>query len=163
VTLSELLLLAALLLPSAIQTQNGKAPVTPPPAPLGITPPPIKMGLWEATVTNSLISKTLKTRSCITPQSYQDAMAHIPPGCTIANKTQTATSITGDLSCTLQHGGTTTGHIDVEMPDPTTVRSKIDLSINVQGKTMPMTLTADSHFVSADCGDTAPGESKVIQ
>jgi hypothetical protein len=120
------------------------------------------MGLWEATVTNSLTQKALKTRSCLTPQSYQDTMAHIPPGCTIANKTQTATSITGDLSCTLQHGGTTTGHIDVEMPDPATVRSKIDLSISVQGQTMPMTLTTDSHFVSADCGDVAPGGSKII-
>ena len=161
-TLSKLLFVAALALPSAIQTQNGKPPVTPPSAPLGITPPPIKMGLWEATVTSSLAPKALKTRSCLTPQSYQDAMAHIPPGCTLTNKTQTATSITGDLSCTLQHGGTTTGHIDVEMPDPATVRSKIDLSLNVQGQTMPMTLTTESHFVSADCGDIAPGQSKVI-
>jgi len=162
VTLSQGLSLTALLLPLAIQTQNGKAPVTPPPGPSAITPPPIKMGLWEATVTSSLAPKPLKTRSCLTPQSYQDAMAHIPPGCTISNKTQTATSITGDLSCTLQHGGTTTGHIDVEMPDPTTVRSKIDLSISVQGQTMPMTLTTESHFVSADCGDVAPGQGKVI-
>lgn len=161
-TLSQALFLIALLLPSAIQTQNGKPPVTPPAAPSAITPPPVKMGLWEATVTSSLAPKPLKTHSCLTPQSYQDAMAHIPPGCTISNKTQTATSITGDLSCTLQHGGTTTGHIDVEMPDPATVRSKIDLSINVQGQTMPMTLTTDSHFVSADCGDIAPGQSKVI-
>ena len=162
-TLSEVLLVAALLLPSALQTQNGKKPVTPPATGSAITPPPIKMGLWEATVTNSLTPKPLKTRSCITPESYQDAMAHIPPGCTITNKIQTATSITGDISCTLQHGGTTTGHVDVEMPDPTTVRSKIDLSVNVQGQSMPMTLTTDSHFVGADCGDIAPGQGKVIQ
>lgn len=121
------------------------------------------MGLWEATVTNSVIAKTLKTRSCITPQSYQDAIAHIPPGCTMTNKNQTATSITGDVSCTLQHGGATTGHVDIEMPDPTTVRSKIDLSISVQGQTMPMTLTTESHFVGADCGDIGPGQSKIIQ
>ena len=161
-TLSQAFFLIALLLPSAIQTQNGKAPVTPPTAPLAITPPPIKMGLWDATLTNSLIAKTLKTRSCITPQSYQDAVAHVPPGCTMTNKTQTPTHISADVSCTLEHGGATTGHVEVEMPDPATVRSKIDLSINVQGKIMPMTLTTDSHFVSADCGDVAPGQSKVI-
>lgn len=120
------------------------------------------MGLWEATITNSLIAKTLKTRSCVTPESYQDAMAHIPPGCTMTNKTQTQTHISGDVSCTLEHGGTTTGHVEVEMPDPTTVRSKIDLSLTVKGQPMPMTLTTDSHFVSADCGDVAPGQSKVI-
>jgi len=162
VTLSEVLFVAALLLPSAIQTQNGKAPVTPP-AGAKVAAPPIKMGLWEATVTNTLTQKPLKTRSCITPDSYEDAMAHIPPGCTVSNKTQTSTSISGDLSCNLQHGGTTTGHIDVEMPDATTVRSKIDLKVNVQGQSVPMTLTTDSHFVSADCGDIAPGQAKVIQ
>lgn len=121
------------------------------------------MGLWEATLNNSLVPKPIKVRTCVTPQSYQDAMAHVPPGCTITNKTQTATSITGDLSCTLQHGGTTTGHVDVEMPDATTVRSKIDLSVSAQGQTIPMTLTTDSHFVSADCGDLTPGQSKAVQ
>lgn len=90
-------------------------------------------------------------------------MAHIPQGCTISNKTQTPTSIVGDLSCNLQHGGMTTGHIDVEMPDATTVRSKIDLSVNVQGQSVPMTLNTESHFVAADCGDIAPGQAKVIQ
>jgi hypothetical protein len=163
VTISELLFVSALLLPLAIQTQNGKAPVTPPPAAGIVATPPIKMGLWEATITNSLISKTLKTRSCITPQSYQDAMTRIPPGCTVANKVQTTTSISGDLSCTLQHGGTTTGHIDVEMPDATTMRSRVQLNVTAQGQTTPMTLMTESHFVAADCGDLAPGQSRMVQ
>lgn len=120
------------------------------------------MGLWEATITNSLISKTLKTRSCVTPQSYQEAMTRIPPGCTIANKVQTTTSISGDLSCNLQHG-TTTGHVDVEMPDATTMRSRIQLSVTAQGQTTPMTLMTESHFVGADCGDLTPGQSKIVQ
>ncbi|HEV2577721.1 MAG TPA: DUF3617 family protein [Acidobacteriaceae bacterium] len=162
-TISELVFLSALLLPSAIQTQNGKAPVTPPPASGIVAAPPIKMGLWEATITNSLISKTLKTRSCVTPQSYQDAMTRVPPGCTIANKMQTPTSISGDLSCTLQHGGTTTGHIDVEMPDPTTMTSTVQLNVTAGGQTTPMKLTTESHFVAADCGDLGPGQSKMVQ
>lgn len=121
------------------------------------------MGLWEATITNSLISKTLKARSCVTPQSYQDAMAHIPPGCTITNKVQTAASVSGDLSCNLQHGGTATGHIDVETPDATTVTNRVQLSVTAGGKTTPMTVTTESHFVGADCGDIAPGQGKIIQ
>ena len=162
-TISELLFLSALLLPSAIQTQNAKPPVTPPPASGVIPTPPIKMGLWEGTVTNSLSTKTLKTRACVTPQSYQDAMTRVPPGCTIANKKQTATSISGDLSCTLQHGGTTTGHIDVETPNATTMTSTIQLNVTAQGQTVPMNMTTESHFVSADCGDLAAGQSKVVQ
>ena len=163
-TLSEALVLSALLLPAAIQTQNGKPPVTPPAGPSGITPPPIKMGLWEATITSSLAPKPLKTRSCLTPQSYQDSMAHVPPGCTITNKTQTPSSISGDVSCTLQHGGTTTGHIDVEWPDASTVKSTISLNVTAPGgQSMPMTLTTDSHFVGTDCGDIAPGQGKVVQ
>ena len=161
---SELLIAALLLAFSQGLTQNDKRTITQTPSgPAGITPPPIKMGLWEATITNSVASNTIKTRSCITPQSYQDALAHVPPGCTVTNKTQTATSITGDVSCTLQHGGTTTGHLDVQMPDPGTMRSTIKLMVNAGSQSVPMTLTTDSHFVGTDCGDIAPGQAKIIQ
>lgn len=125
-------------------------------------PPPIKMGLWEATITNSVATTTLKARSCVTPESYQNAMAHVPPGCTVTNKTQTATSIKGDVSCTLQHGGTTTGHIEVEMPQPTLMRSTIQLNVTAEGKSIPMTMTTESHFVSAECGDLQPGQTRMI-
>lgn len=161
---SELLIAALLLALSQGLTLNNNRTITQTPSgPTGTTPPPIKMGLWEATITNSLATNTIKTRSCITPQSYQESIAHVPPGCTVTNKTQTATSISGDLSCTLQHGGTTTGHIDVEMPDPVTMRSTIKLMVNAQSQSVPMTLTTDSHFVSADCGDIAPGQAKMVQ
>ena len=162
-TLSALLFLSAILLPSAIQTQNGKAPVTPPAGSATITVPAIKMGLWEGTITNSLATTTIKTRSCITPQTFQYAMANVPPGCTVSNKTQTATSLSGDISCTLQNGGTTTGHLDVQMPDQSTVRSNINLTVNANGRSVPVTMTTESRFVSADCGDIAPGKSKIIQ
>lgn len=162
---SKFLMAALLLAPAISQTQKNSMTITPrQAAPGGAAPaPPIKLGLWEATITNSLATNTIKTRSCVTAQSYQETIGHVPPGCTVTNKTQTATSITGDVNCTLQHGGTTTGHIDVEMPDPSTVRSTIKLTVNAQGQSVPMTLTTDSHFVGADCGDIAPGQAKVIQ
>ena len=159
------LLIAALLLLASSQglTQNKNRAITQTPSGSApITSPSIKMGLWEATVANSVATNTIKMRSCITPESYKEAIAHVPPGCTITNKTQTATSISGDLSCTLQHGGTTTGHIDVEMPDPTSMRSTVKLMVNAQSQSVPMTLTTDSHFVSADCGDIAPGQAKIV-
>lgn len=160
---SELLIAALLASSQGLTLSNNRTITQTPSGSAGVTPPPIKMGLWEATITNSVATNTIKTRSCITPQSYQEAIAHVPPGCTVTNKTQTPTSIAGDLSCTLQHGGTTTGHIDVEMPDPATMRSTIKLMVNASGQSVPMTLTTDSHFVSADCGDIAPGQGKIIQ
>lgn len=161
---SELLIAALLLASSPRLTPNGTPTITQtPPGSAPATPPPIKMGLWEATITNSIATSTIKTRSCITPESYQKAMTNVPQGCTITNKTQTPTSIAGDLNCTLQHGGTSTGHIDVEMPDPTTMRSTITLTVTSQGQSVPMKLTTDSHFVSADCGDIAPGQGKIVK
>jgi hypothetical protein len=163
---SELLMAALLLVPAISLTQKNNLVITPQQASPGRAAPatpPIKMGLWESTITNSVATNTIKTRSCMTLQSYQESIPHLPPGCTVTNKTQTATSITGDVSCTLQHGGTTSGHIDVEMPDPATVRFTIKLMVNAQGRSVPITLTTDSHFVSATCGDIAPGQAKIIQ
>jgi hypothetical protein len=161
---SKLLVAVLLIASSPGLTQNNNRTITQAPSgATGITPPPIKMGLWEATITNSIAANSIKTQSCVTPQSYQDAMAHVPPGCTITNKVQTSTSITADVSCTLQRGGTTTGHLDVELPDPGTMRSTIKLTINANGQSVPMTLTTESHFLSADCGDVAPGQAKIIK
>lgn len=161
--LSRLLVSALLLaaLPGLTRNINGTVTQTPGGS-AALTPPNVKMGLWEATITNSIATATIKARSCVTPQSYQDTMAHVPPGCTVSNKTQTATSLSGDISCTLPHGGTTTGHIDVETPDPTTVRSIIKLSVTANGQTVPMTMTTESHFISENCGDIAPGQSKIV-
>lgn len=161
--LSKLVVAALLLASLPGLTRNKTAAITQTASADVATPPPVKMGLWESTITNSVAQKPLKARFCMTPQSYQESMAHVPAGCTISNKKQTATSITGDVSCNLQHGGTTTGHIEVEMPDTSTIRSTVSLTINAQGQTVPMTLTTESHYVAADCGAIVPGQAKIIQ
>lgn len=162
-TLSELLFVSALLLASAIQTQNGKPPVTAPPPASGLGPvPPIKMGLWEATIT-SAAGTTMKTRSCMTQQSYQEQVAHIPAHCTLANVSRTPTHISGDISCKSPNGtAASSGHFDAEFPDVSTVQSTVSLDINVQGHSMPMTIKTQSHYIGADCGGISPGQAQIV-
>ncbi len=161
-TISELLFLSAVLLPSAIQTQNGKVPVTPAPGPLIANAPPIRMGLWEASITTAM-GTNIKTRSCMTPQSYRDDLAHMPQGCTLSNVQTSTSSMSGDVSCTLPNGASSSGHIAAQFPDTSTAHATINVTMTMQGRTMPLTITTDSHFVSADCGDIQPGQSKVIR
>jgi len=123
-------------------------------------PPPIKMGLWEATVTT--MGSSLKTRTCMTPQSYREQLVHLPQGCTLSNVQKTTTSMSGDVKCNLS-GASSSGHIDVQFPDPSTVHSTISVTTTAQGRSIPIMITADSHFVGADCEDLEPGQSKVIQ
>lgn len=124
--------------------------------------PPIKMGLWEATVTTQM-GTSLKTRSCITAQSYREQLAHLPQGCKLSNVQRSSTSMSGDVSCNLSNGASSSGHIDAQFPDPSTVHSTINVTTTMQGRSMPITITTESHFVNADCEDLEPGQSKVIQ
>lgn len=134
----------------------------PPSSPNVADPPPIKMGLWEATVTTAM-GTSLKTRTCMTAQSYREQIAHLPQGCTLSNVVRTSTSMSGDVSCKLSNGASSSGHIDAHFPDPSTVHSTISVTTTVQGRSMPITITTDSHFVGADCEDLEPGQSKVLQ
>lgn len=130
------------------------------PNPKTADPPPIKMGLWEANVTTSL--GALKMRSCMTAQSYGEQLAHLPQGCKLSNVQRSSTTMSGDVHCTLSNGASSSGHIDAQFPDPSTVHSTINVMTIMQGHSIPVTITADSHFVSADCDDLEPGQSKVI-
>ena len=57
---------------------------------------------------------------------------------------------------------TSTGHIDVQFPDTETIHSTININMTMQGQTMPMNFTTDSHFVSADCGGLSGGQSQPV-
>ena len=124
--------------------------------------PPIKMGLWEATVTTAM-GTSLKTRTCMTAASYREQIAHLPQGCALSNVVRTSTSMSGDVKCNLSNGASSSGHIDAHFPDPSTVHSTISVTTTVQGHSMPITITTDSHFVGADCEDLEPGQSKIVQ
>jgi hypothetical protein len=156
----KLLLLSAplfLLTAHVKQTQSGSG--SSPTAPVAS---PIKMGLWEATMIMG-VAGTYKSRACLSQESYQRMLTRVPSNCTIKNLATTATSITGDLSCESPSGATSKGRLDVQIPDGSTVHGTVTATSNYQGHAMSMVIKSDWHFVSADCGDLSPGESRDIE
>jgi len=151
----KLLLSAPLLLaPHVKQSQSGSGSSQ--------TTPPIKMGLWEATMTMGA-SGTYKSRACLSQESYQRMLTRVPPNCEISNLATTATAITGDLKCESPGGGTSKGRLDVQIPDSSTVHGTVTAATTYQGHAVSMIIKSDWVFVSADCGDLSPGESRDIQ
>ena len=137
-----------------VAQKHDAAPVPIP----GITLPTIKVGLWEETITLSN-SSTVKTRSCVTTQSYQTAFGRMPPECTVSNVNQSGNTIDGDLSCSMQ-GVSGSGHIHVQLIDPGTAHTTTTYSASVNGQTMQGTMSTDAHWISSDCGGIPPGESR---
>ena len=124
-------------------------------------PPPIKMGLWESTI-NSGMGASLKARVCVTPESYQSAFARMPAGCTISNQQRTHTHASADIECTLNNSHST-GHFDVDFPDPETSHSTVVVNMTIQGQAMPMTIKTDAKFIGSDCGSVVPGKPQIIK
>ncbi len=123
--------------------------------------PPIKMGLWEASITSST-STPMKTRSCMTQQSYQQQMAHVPAGCTLTNLSRGSANMSGDVSCKSPNGAQGSGHFDAEFPDTSTINSTISITVNMQGRSMPITVKTQSHYIGPDCGDIKPGAAQIV-
>lgn len=147
-------------------TRNNNAAITQAPAQNGrsATMPatlPVKMGLWENTLTTSE-GEHQKTRSCFTKESFQRSVMNMPSTCTITNQAWTSRSYTSDVSCKTT-SSQSNGHLDMQFLSPETTHSTITLTITVQGKTVPLTITTDSKFVSSQCGDLAPGDSREVQ
>ena len=161
--LSKVLIGALLLSPPISQTQKSQAPVTPQQAPAVTNAPPIKLGLWDSTMTMGTTGATYKSRACMSADSYQRMLTRVPPNCAISNLTTSPTSIAGDVSCESPSGGKSKGHVDVQIPDASTVHSTISVTTNYQGHEMTMVIKGDAQFVSADCGDLGPGESRDVQ
>ena len=122
---------------------------------------PVKMGLWENTVKTSQ-GETNKTRSCFTKESFERSVANMPPNCTISKQLWTSHSYSSDVECSTSTSQSK-GHLDMQFVDLETSRSTITLTISAQGKTIPLTITTESHFISADCGGLAPGQSRDVQ
>lgn len=132
-----------------------------PAAPQALTsgPPPIKMGLWESTMNNGMTAP-LKAHICVTPDSYQSAFARMPAGCTISNQTRTHTHASGDIACASTRSS---GHFDVDFPDPESGHSTVEINLNIQGKPMAMTIKTDSKFIGSDCGAVVPGKPEILR
>lgn len=138
-----------------LQTQNGGSSSATMPATL-----PVKMGLWENTLKTSE-GETQKTRSCFTKESFQRSVTNMPPSCVISNQVWTSHSYSSDVACATS-SSQSKGHLDMQFPDPQTSHSTITITMTVQGKVIPLTITTDSHFISSECGDIAPGESREV-
>jgi len=79
--------------------------------------------------------------------------------CTFTNRSQTATGVSFDTSCTSQQG-TAQGHTEIHVIDEDHVSgsSHITIAGNANGHAFNSTIdsTTTGRFVSADCGDVKP-------
>ena len=127
--------------------------------------PPVKMGLWEKTTSitgGPTGSMTLKSKSCLTPDYWQEmvgAASKQQPNCT-TNFSKTSNGYSFTSNCTLPHStivskGTSTiqdsEHIVAESHSTTTR----------DGKAREMEIHSTSHFLSASCGDVKPGSPEI--
>lgn len=150
----KLLSIPLLFIASPLQNQSGGSATMP-------VTLPVKMGLWENTLATSQGDHE-KTRSCFTKEGFEHQIANMPPGCTISNQLWTSHSYTSDYSCK-NASGQLTGQMNMQFLNAETTHATITFTMTVQGKTTPYTITTDSHFISAQCGDIAPGDSRVVQ
>ena len=126
--------------------------------------PPIKMGLWEKNMTmnsSALGSRTIKSRSCITPAEWQELVGNVnkqqTPGCSIqVNKTAKGYSFNGTCEngqMVLSGSSTITDaeHIVAESHSTTTRN----------GQKRQNDTHSTSRWISADCGKIKPGDPEV--
>lgn len=107
---------------------------------------------------------TTTNKVCIAPQTTVDSMLNRVQqsqgmSCTVSNKTQTATSLGFEISCTGQTGSGK-GHTDVRLIDDDHVSSTSHMTVTAssQGHTMnsAVDVATTAKFVSSDCGDVKP-------
>ena len=102
---------------------------------------------------------------CIAPQTTVDSMLNRAQqsagmSCTIANKTQTATGVSFDTSCTTPQGTATGSYARSRLIDDDHVSSASHMTVTAssQGHTMNTTMdsTMSMKYLGADCGDVKP-------
>jgi len=148
------------------------------------TPPPIKMGLWQSSVSVNMAgmmpnapsgaggSVTHVNQSCMTPDSWRDAFRNMQQrrqqataNCSTANVSQDAHQMTFDMSCTGQQGINTNVHVQMFLDSQEAMHG--NATVKMSGPNFPqgmsMNSTIASKFLSSDCGDVKPGESKPVQ
>ena len=128
--------------------------------------PPIKMGLWEKTMVTKGgpgADATLKSKSCITAESWAKGMAALNKqreGCT-QNVQKTAKGYSYDVSCTgahinlVSHGTTTIQDAEHIVSDSHTT------STPASGQKREMEMHSTSHFLSSDCGKITPDNPEI--
>lgn len=148
------------------------------------TPPPIKMGLWQSSVSVNMAgmmpnapsgaggSMTHVNQSCMTPDSWRDAFRNMQQrrqqataNCSTANVSQDAHQMTFDMNCSGQQGISTNVHVQMFLDSEEAMHG--NATVKMSGPNFPqgmsMTSVIASKFLSSDCGDVKPGQSKPVQ
>lgn len=110
------------------------------------------------------------SQGCLTPQEWQKDMeqmnAPANKDCTITHRVTDAKSISIDISCKTDNGMTSSGHWEMHMIDKEHGHGSGSMkgdAAGPNGQSFAVTMTMDTRYVSADCGDVKPGASKVIK
>jgi len=126
--------------------------------------PPVKMGLWQKTMTMTggpNGTMTLNSKSCVTPESWQQMVQNSQkqrPGCDV-KRSQNGNGYSYSGSCSTAHGMKMTFSGTATIRDAEHIVSESHSTSTLNGKTRQSDIKAESHFVSASCGNIKPGES----
>lgn len=145
-------------------------------------PPPVKMGLWQTTVTSQIsglpnmpsgmpAAKPMVNQSCMTPDSWQKGMTDLQQQlqrtkaeCTNVKLQHNGNQFIYDEQCA-QGGNNTTVHMVWTVDDQENMHGDSNAQMSgaaiPQGVTMHATMT--SKYLSSDCGNVKPGESKTVK
>jgi hypothetical protein len=128
-------------------------------------------------------SMTHVNQSCMTPDSWRDAFRSMQQrrqqanaNCTTSNFTQDSHQMTLDMACSSQQGFNSKIHVKMFLDSEEAMHGTASVNISApagmgapnapQGampQNMAITSTIKSKFISSDCGDVKPGESKPVQ
>jgi hypothetical protein len=148
-----------------------------------LTPPPIRMGLWQSSVTVDMSamsgmpagapsgSMTHVNQSCMTPDTWKNAFHSMQQrqqqaqaNCSTANVQQDAHQLTVDMDCSMQQGYSSNIHVQMFLDSDSAMHGHA--TVKMSGPSFPqgmsMSSAISSKFVSSDCGDVKPGESKPV-
>lgn len=154
--------------------------------------PPIKMGLWETTVSSQMSGFTLPpdvvaklkamgrpvpggphtvvTQGCLTSEEWQQQMGKMNQpangDCQTTRHLSEAGKFSFDMSCKTPQGAVTTGHWEMQVIDAEHGHGSGHMQSSAAGSNghaFAMSMTMDSHFLSADCGGVKPGGGKIIR
>jgi hypothetical protein len=133
------------------------------------------MGLWQSSVTlNSTGMRPagghpITNQSCYTPDSWKQSMQRMQSrqpnaNCTTSNMQQDSHKLSFDGQCSADQGMSVTYHVEMFLDSDEAMHGSS--SAKMAGSQFPqgMTVTTviSSKFISSDCGDIKPGESKPV-
>ncbi len=112
---------------------------------------------------------SIVTHACSTGQTVQDLMNQAQQKgtqCKLTNQTQTASTMSFDISCTMPQGSAS-GHSSFTLADSDHVSGTTHMTATMTGKSggsgsMVIDSTLTSHYLGSDCGTVQPNTSVVV-